>query len=79
MAVLAAGIIGASSAVFSDRVFNAGIALPLSGLLLIVAFIMGLTHMPFAERRPLWRKVALGGELIAAGTAALYLCGVITF
>jgi hypothetical protein len=53
--------------------------LPLSVLLLIVAFIMGLTDMPFAERRPLWRKVALGGELIAAGTAAVYLCGVITF
>jgi hypothetical protein len=79
MAFLATGIIGASSTIFSDRVFNAGIALPLSFLLLIVAFIIGLTHMPLTERKPLWRKIAIGSELIAAGTAALYLFGVITF
>ncbi len=79
MAALGAGLVGVMSAIFSDRVFNAGIALPLAVVLLAVAFMIGLTQMPFAVRRPVWRTIIIGAEFVAAGTAALCFLGVVTF
>ena len=77
--VLGAGVVAAGSAVVSDEVFNAGIALLAGTILLAVAFLMGLTHTPFARETPRWRKVTTAAELICAVAAALFLFGVIQF
>jgi hypothetical protein len=78
MAILGAGIAGAGSAVLSPRVFNAGIALPIGSLLLVVSFIVGLTHMPFAREKPWWRKLTVGAELLCSVVALLILFGMIS-
>ena len=77
--VFGAGVGGAGSAVLSDRVFNAGIALPLASAALVLAFFMGVTQMPSTQRRPWWRNALIAAELIAAVTAGLLLLGKITF
>jgi hypothetical protein len=79
IAILGAGTVVVGSAVISDMLFNAGIALPIGIALLVVAFMMGLTHMPFATSKPLWRKVTTGAEFAAAVVAVLFLVGVICF
>ena len=79
MTVLGAGIVGAASAVFSDKVFNDGRALLLGTILLAMAFMMGVTQMPFARHTPTWRKATTSVELLCTCVAALLLFGVINF
>ena len=78
MTVFAAGIVSTGSAVVSPRVFNAGIALPVGSLLLVVSAVIGLTHMPFVREKPLSRKVSVGLEVVCSVIALLILFGMIS-
>ncbi len=77
MTIFGAGLVCTGSAVISDRVFNAGIALPTGTLLMVGAFMMGLTQTPLLSPKPRWRKAVVGAEFICTVVAALFLIGVI--
>ena len=77
LTAFAIGLVAVGSAVVSDDVFNDGRALLVGTALLSIAFMIGLTQMPFSREKPRWRMATTGIELLCGIAAVLFLVGVI--
>ena len=77
MTLFAVGVIAIGGAIFSDRVFNAGMALPVGTLLMAVALFLGLAQMLSHAPKSGWRNASVTMEFVGTIGGIVLLLGVI--
>jgi len=75
--IFVGGFVALASALISATIFNDGFVLSFGVLLLFAAFMVGVTHMPFAREKPRWRKMLIYAEIVSFAFSVLFLIGLI--